>query len=81
MTFEQRIKRTEKLLEMLSRRADELKKEGKKLTDPYAHSISKKIKSLNKKMRKFKRIQEKAKKIEEKKARAASSPPASPPAS
>lgn len=71
MTMEDKMKRTEKLMEMVNKRADVLKKQGKKAIDPFVHSVNKSIKSLNKKLRRFKRIQERVKRAEEKAAKRA----------
>lgn len=80
LTMDERLKKTEKLMEMVNKRADVLKKQGKKTIDPYVHSVNKSIKSLNKKLRRFKRIQERIKRAEEKAAkRAAAAAPAQAP--
>jgi D-aminopeptidase len=71
LTLEEKVKKTEKLMEMVNKRADVLKKQGKKAINPFVHSVNKSIKSLTKKLRKFKRIQERAKRAEEKAAKRA----------
>jgi hypothetical protein len=78
LSTEEQTKKNEKLLEVVGRRADVLKKQGKKAIDPYVHSVNKSIKSLNKKLRHLKRIQESIKKAEEKAAKKAQ--PEAPPA-
>lgn len=71
LSFDEKFKVTEKLSEMVNKKVEVLKKQGKKFGDPHMHSLSKKLKTLNKRLKKFKRIQEKQKAIEEKKAKKA----------
>jgi iron uptake system EfeUOB component EfeO/EfeM len=71
LTEEQKVKRLEKHLEMVGKRQDELKKQGKKAIDPSMHSVNKIAKSISRRLRRFKRAQEKIKRAEEKAARRA----------
>jgi hypothetical protein len=50
-TTEQQVQKVQKLQEALNKRADELKKQGKKAGDPYVRSISKKTKTLSRRLK------------------------------
>ncbi len=75
-TLQQRQARTEKLLELINKRLEELTKGAKKaIGNPYVHSLRKKLKSLNKRKKKLDRV---ARKAAEKTASAAPAQAAAP---